>query len=425
MLYLEYEDDRAAGTLPAKTVNLVIVNARGRSAPDTETVRVDLRPPAPGDSTGIWRGNLPLRDAPAASRDGAAQFRILGEATATVLSHDKAGRPDGRLQASLRVAYPDSVAWLRILPHGGAGTLSRASEGVLIRLQEQSLSSGVDSVQVTLSCSQTGDRLSGLLLVETEPGRYASALVPKREGSAANPADGILTCGDRDLVKVVYEDPVHGTRAEAEARQDAPVEARFHYALTVPDGPAIQVVHDSAAGRFYAVVAARSPRLDALDTLEIAMATPHGEREVFPAVETAPRRRCRWSAIACTSTRIPIFSPINPGTAPASGAWCSPAPIAIGPSSSSGASSRWIPTNSRELEPRGAIPGGSCFSSLGGPSPATAAPGNQVASRQPVAPANSSHRSTGRPWGRAGLPGRIAERPKRPGGWAPRAPAGT
>lgn len=209
-VYLTYTDDFLPPGIP-KELRIKVVNRKGLAAPDTETI--SLGDPQAVKGEGVWRVEVPLTENPLPrGLNGSLETFFLGEVTATILTHGPGGASDtGMVTDKVRIAYPNQPELLKVQDNQSPLlTVTGSTRSLGISLTEQSFSKFQDTVYVEVQCQQSGDFLSHVALVETSPGSYASANLPKMEG-AANIADGILSCLVSDHLIVTYVDEVYGT----------------------------------------------------------------------------------------------------------------------------------------------------------------------------------------------------------------------
>jgi hypothetical protein len=230
-LRLSYSDDWVNGQIASKQAIVTVANNGGRSPADSETYSIRLDISRRNGSTGVWTGTLPLRGSPSISAaNDTVDTYVLGVVTATVASHGKLGNSNPSVSDAVQVASPDKDAILALEGPAGKGSLPiRTDAGLRITLKDQSLSSGTDTLRADLRCAESHDVLGAVLLIETDPGTYVSALIPKAEGQAAD--DGVLQCLSRDLIKASYQDPVYGGIREVEVLLDNPVSMSVYFTL--------------------------------------------------------------------------------------------------------------------------------------------------------------------------------------------------
>lgn len=287
-LFLQLKDDWVDGTIPTKQVTLTIQNNRGAAQADAESFTINLVLAKRQGSTGYWEGSITLKDLVGISpNNNIAETYILGEVTARVTSHDGTGAAAGEVTDNLLVAYPDVASKLALEDVAGPGVeISRVSTGLIVRLNDQSLSSGLDTMQVTLRCSRTSDQLIVKVFEKPDsPGVYVSLPVTKEE--AAGAADTKLQCLDKDIITVRVVDPVYGTGTELPVPFNNDIETRLYY-TRVEGGTPITSLLEGEATSFKAVVHATGKSLTVADTVVVTFTTAQGEEETFLAIETAP-----------------------------------------------------------------------------------------------------------------------------------------
>ncbi len=286
-LYLTYKDDWVTGGIATKTVTLAIDNSGGKAPADSESFKINLVLSKRKGSTGVWEGSIALKDLPKPTAgNGTAETYVLGKVHASVTSHTKTGADFTTVSADLLVAYPNQDAQITLEGSQGPGVqVVRGDTSVKIIIHDQSLSSGKDTLYATLSCTESKDFLTVRLIEKDgEPGTYVSEVISKSEGAVV--VDGTLQCKSRDYIKVSYTDIVYGSPTEIQVLLDSPVTTRIHYALTSADSLQINTVSESDGSTFWAVVTARSPTVDKVDSIQLTMTTAQGESETFWAVET-------------------------------------------------------------------------------------------------------------------------------------------
>ncbi|MDQ3000427.1 MAG: fibro-slime domain-containing protein [Fibrobacterota bacterium] len=292
-LYLSYRDDWVnSPTFDKKTVTLTIVNGATGTAPgDTETFAIDIKLAKRVGSAGVWEGSISLKDGPVIKpRNDSANTYILGKVHAVVTSHNKGGGNLLQVTDDLLVAYGNKDAVIEI--EGGKGpTIQPTREDTVIKItvKDQSISSTIDTLYVTTSCTESKDQVLNVMLIETAPtsGIYVTKFLSKSEGAKVD-GDGVLQCGSRDFLKVSYKDPVYGDPKEIEVLIDKPVTPKIYFSSKADGSDEITSINDTDADIFYAVIHARSPNVAKVDKIGFTFTTTQGETETFEAVETSP-----------------------------------------------------------------------------------------------------------------------------------------
>lgn len=289
-LYLTYKDDWVGGTIKTKSVTLTITNNGGRAPADAETLTVVLDSAKKSGSTGVWQGSVKLSARPAIKPgNDTADTYVLGDVLGVVTSHSKTGTALTQAKDNLLVAYANKVPQI-IIDGGTPGTKpTREDTAITITVIDQDLSSAIDTLYTTLSCTDSKDAFLNLMLIETGPntGIYKSQVISKSEGAKVSD-DGILFCLSRDNIKVVYKDPVYPDTKEEQVPIDRAVDTRIHYSTNADGTGEITSVNDLTAQSFYAVITARTPDVTKVDKLTVTFTTAQGESETFEAVETGP-----------------------------------------------------------------------------------------------------------------------------------------
>ncbi|MDB5048556.1 MAG: hypothetical protein JWO30_1627 [Fibrobacteres bacterium] len=286
-LYLTYKDDWVNGSIPKKTVMLVIGNNGGKAGADSEvTFTLDLTSHA--GSTGEWKGSFPLKDLPTITKlNGTAETYILGEVHASAPAHNNVGVASLSATDDLLVAFGNQDPVIGIEGPGGPGVqINRDDPGVKITIKDQSISSARDTLYATLSCTENKDVVVNVMLIEKadKPGEYESVILSKSEGASV--VDGVLQCQPKDFIKVTYKDPVYGDVKEVQVLIDNPVTSKLYFSSKADGSDEITAVNDLDADFFYVVILARSPDVAKVDNLQVTFTTPQGETETFTAVET-------------------------------------------------------------------------------------------------------------------------------------------
>ena len=273
-LYLTYTDDYVSADL-SKTFNLSIRNRRGSALPDSETITVQAHVKQAGEK-GVWKAEIPLAELRSPTKlNGTAEALVLGEITATVAAHDDVGRPDGTIAtATLKVAYPDQAATVKIQDAANpVSAVGRFTSSIVIQIQDQSISKFADdTIWAQAVCATSGDKIAKLALVEKTPGAYASAAIPKNEGTAVT-TDAALSCQSSDKIVVTYTDEVYGTTATAEAPWVVDNSAVMNF-TALDSTTAITSAKDCAgANAFLVVVKGPTPTIGAADVLTLTLTT--------------------------------------------------------------------------------------------------------------------------------------------------------
>ncbi|HLP41720.1 MAG TPA: hypothetical protein VK465_09460, partial [Fibrobacteria bacterium] len=283
-LYLTYTDDWLDGTRPNKTATLTIQN-QGNAPGDSETLVMTLVPAEVRGTRGVWKGSINLKDGLAITpANGTVETYILGKVTATVTSHNPDGSAGPAVSDMIQVAYGDEIARIGIVDAKDSTLpIGRATDNLIVKLNEQSLSSGTDTLTVRLRCRGTGDEVL-VKVIEVSPGVYVSQSIPKGEGPAAN--DGTLTCRESDVLKATYTDPVHNTQGELSLTILSPVTTVITYTTTAEPFTSISAVEENKAKSFRVVVDAFGKNTKAIDVITVYFTTVQGELDSVLAVET-------------------------------------------------------------------------------------------------------------------------------------------
>jgi hypothetical protein len=293
-VYLRFSDDwnpGIAALIHTKTADLKLINRKSGDSvgADAESITLTLK-----DSTatrGTWEGQIILADK-SASKAGndTLESYFRGELRATVKPHTNAGLPTSPDAVdNLVIAYPDQPAEIVVRDTSGK-SVERRTEKVEIIIRDQIFSnSGETSIKATVTCAQSGDRVSDVVLV-WDPAANAYVIKPplgkgETNGGAIDKADALLLCRDGDVLTVTYTDPVYQTQRTADVRWSDDAPSRFYYAST-KDGSVITSISDAAGKDFEMVVEGKSPTRDKIDTIEVVLITDQGEEETYKAVET-------------------------------------------------------------------------------------------------------------------------------------------
>jgi fibro-slime domain-containing protein len=296
-LNLRFTDDWAGGAIDSVTVTLSIAN-NAPAATDAETFKIPLIPGKRSGSTGIWEGSFPLRDLLAVvPNNGIAETYVLGTVTATAISHGPDRSPLGPVTDQLLVAYPDELSKIALEDSRGITVaIDRVTEGLIVKVTDQSLSSGTDTLNVTLVCTQSSDVLIAKV-VEVSPGVYQSEVIKKNENAAAN--DDALSCKSQDVIRATVVDPVYQTRDEIQVPINNPVETRIYYTTATGTDP-ITTYLESEGGQFKVVVEATGRNVSTVDELTVTFVTAQNERETITLRETGAHTQ-RFEALVPVS----------------------------------------------------------------------------------------------------------------------------
>ena len=290
-LYFTYSDDWFAGSIPTKTVSLNIKNNKGAALNDIEAT-VTLNLVSHTGSTAVWQGSITLSDGPTITPNNTiAESYILGEVHAAVTSHNKSGTGSTVAADDLLVAYANKDAVVSIDPPGGPGVqITRTDSGVKITVVDQNISSARDTLYADLSCTESGDKVARVMLLEklpaTNPATYESVIISKSEGTAI--VDGVLQCKAKDNIKVTYTDPVYGDTKTIQVLIDGPVITKLYFTPSKTDTTLIGSALESNSTLFNAVVLAHDPDINKINTIPVTFTTNQGETETFNAIETGP-----------------------------------------------------------------------------------------------------------------------------------------
>jgi fibro-slime domain-containing protein len=291
-LYLTYSDDYAAGLIPTKSVSITVVNTNGNSTgtPDAETFNINLNLAKKVGNTGIWEGSIDLADGPSINpNNNKVETYVLGKVTGVVIPHNKNGTqiPSSPVKDDLLVAYPDKVASPQIEgPNGPGVVIKRVDDSIKVIIKEQSISSALDTLYTSLSCTKSGDKVVNIMLIETAPssGEYVSKFISKSEGALI--VDGILQCSSTDNIKLDYRDPAYGIETNILVPIDEPVTTKLYYVKSLTDTTVIGSVNENNDLSFTVIVEAFDPNVNTKDQVEVTITTPQGELEKFMAMET-------------------------------------------------------------------------------------------------------------------------------------------
>ncbi len=292
-IYLRYRDDVFDGSITTKQLNVVVTNNQGKAKGDEEksTLVLTLNPGATQQSTGFWFGKFPLKDLPNPGLENSiVETYILGEVTVSVPTHNKLGTAGPNITTQLRVAYPDENEVLALVNTADpVAEIERATNSITVIIKDQTYSSVQDTIFADMSCTNSGDILRNVRLIEsdTQPGTYTSAPVAKNEGSV-DTGDLVLTCKDTDEIKLQYTDQVYGNIREIVVPFGGQsVNLKLYYTEKDKTQP-ISFIRVSQGNSFMAWVEGHSPRVNQIDTIAISFTTEQGENETFYAVETGP-----------------------------------------------------------------------------------------------------------------------------------------
>ncbi len=290
-LYLTYKDDWVNGSIATKSVTMTITNNGGKAPGDAETFTIPLVPSKKAGSVGVWEGSIKLEDHPnITSGNGIAETYILGEVHAVVASHNKVGTGPGPgpVTDDLLVAYANKDAIVTIEGKDPGVEPTRKDSILRVIVKDQSISSAIDTLYSTLSCSESKDVVVNVMLIETSAtsGIYQSTIISKTEGAVVS--DGVLQCNSTDIIKATYKDPVYQDTKVVQVLIESPVTTRIYFSSKADGSDEITSVNDLDADAFYVVVVARSPDVSKVDNLPVTFTTAQGETETFTAVETGP-----------------------------------------------------------------------------------------------------------------------------------------
>ncbi len=290
---LRYSDDWNVGidSLVNKIpVRLYLANSKSGVlvGTDTETVTLTLTA-TPTGTRGTWEGSLALADKAAAKlHNDTLESYYLGALTAVVTPHTNAGDfvgPD--LSAKLSIAYPNQPADIIITDTSGKA-VDRKTTAVNIIIHDQLVTkSGPATISAIVTCVQSGDKISNVILVWNGTAYVAQPPVNKGEISAGipNSSDAILQCLESDVLTVTYTDPVYGDSRSATVRwsDDPPTKIYF---VSTKDGSIISSVTDATDKNFQIIVEGKSLTRDKIDTIQVVLTTNQGDKDTVLAVET-------------------------------------------------------------------------------------------------------------------------------------------
>lgn len=285
-IYLRLVDDWAGGSILTDTVTLSIINKNGDAPSDAEIVILTrINGSRVGDQVN-YEGSIALKDLPSPKKQNdTAETYWRGVVTAKITGHDAGGNPETReLTAVLNVAYPDSKSVIKVVDgENDTATINRGTTSIVIKLDEQSNSSGPDTLTVNVVCVGSGDILNNVKLIEVSPGKYESVKIPKNENTPA--ADGTLSCKSDDVIKVSYTDPLHPTD---KSDIDIPIKdfTVGTLSFTKIDGTSQITAAEELDSNFIVYVQGKSPSIGKVDTIQVTLSIAGGDAEVFNAVET-------------------------------------------------------------------------------------------------------------------------------------------
>jgi len=286
-VFLRLTDDFAGGTIDSIPAALSIVNKNGAAAPDSETiilVRIDST--MVGDRV-YYEGSLALKDTLHPTRlNDIVETYWKGNVTATTMAHQANGSDEGAVTATLVVAYPNQVPIITVTDgKEDSAVIDRKTPQIVIKLDEQSISSGTDTLTVDVTCLATNDILRDVILIEVSPGKYVSAEIPKNE-STPDAGDGALSCKSDDAISITYQDPVYpADKAQKVIPLSDPTPGTLYFTKVGSDAK-ITAVIEQVDSTFVVTVEGKTPSVEKIDTLPITISLPGGDAEVFQAVET-------------------------------------------------------------------------------------------------------------------------------------------
>ena len=292
-VFLRYTDDWNAGIdllVHTKTVRLTETNSKAGVLVGTDSESVVLTlVGTPTGTKGTWEGSLTLEDKnPTVPHDGKIQTYYHGELVASVTPHNNSGTSSGNeVQDKLIIAYPNLPGEIVIADPAG-NVVSRQTEKVVISITDQLITKfGDASIEVAVSCVQSGDKVSNLTLM-WDGTKYVNK-VPLDKGEinsgSLDKNDALLLCRDSDILVVTYIDPVYLDQRTAEVRWNDLTVSRMYYAST-KDSAAIPSVSEAVSSNFLIIVEGKSPNRDKVDTMWVELTTAQGENERLPAIET-------------------------------------------------------------------------------------------------------------------------------------------
>lgn len=289
-LYVTYTDDWDGGLIAKKTVTITINNNNGNAPTDSETfdINLDATKHTAGSNTGTWTGSITLKDGPSITKlNGFAEAYVLGKVHAVVVSHNKAGAAGNPAFDDLLVAYPNQDAVITIEgPKGPGVPVTRSDTGITVTLKGPSLSSAIDTLYGTLTCSESKDLYANVRLIEIAgtPGTYKTEVISKSEGAAV--VDGKLQCSSPDNIHFKFTNPVYGGITEVVVPLNEAVPTRLYFVPSATDSTKLISVVEGANTSFMAVVVATDPDVNKVDIIKVTFTTAQGESETFDAVET-------------------------------------------------------------------------------------------------------------------------------------------
>jgi fibro-slime domain-containing protein len=287
-LFLRLVDDWAGGTVDSVVVTLSIVNRGGEAPPDSEVVilrRVNAS--KSGDQVN-YEGSINLKDLPTPTKlNGTAETYWRGIVTAKTNGHDKNGAVEvtKSITATVSVAYPDAPSKLVIKSgDNDTATIDRKTTSLIIEVNDQSMSSVVDTIFATVTCSKSGDVVSNIRLIEVAPGKYQSGPLVKTEGPAA--VDNILSCLSEDGIKGTYVDRLNPNDKSEVNIPITDLTAGLLYFTKSGTEERITAVVEEVDSGFNIYIKGKSPRITEVDDISVNLQVASGETEVFTAKET-------------------------------------------------------------------------------------------------------------------------------------------
>lgn len=214
-LYFDYSDDDVKGTLATQSISLTLASKKYGAVLATDHERVSAGYAGSLTATrGHWKGVIDLNEGTAIDSNGKAETSYRGEATIAATAHDNAGNAQNLAVSDfLVIAYPDSQASIQ----WKLDSTVTANEGLIVTVGDQTFTvNQKDTVQVSITCTQSGDSVSGIPAIEgptATSGVYVSGTVTKDEGTP-NLGDKVLSCLSTDQLRIRYVDPVYGTLTE-------------------------------------------------------------------------------------------------------------------------------------------------------------------------------------------------------------------
>ena len=292
-VFLRFTDDWNAGIdgkVHTKAVKLILTNKKSGDVvgTDSETVILTLKG-VPTGTKGTWEGSMTLVDKQTAKKgNDSLETYYRGELLASVSPHNNAGDPSGAdLQDKLVIAYPNQAAEIVIQDTTGKGVTRETGKVSIIITDQPFTHSGAGTITATVSCTQSGDKVSNVTLVWDGAHYVIQPPLDKGEinSGSVDKSDARLLCRDSDVLVVTYIDPVYLDERTGQVSWTDDTKGRMYYAAS-KDSSEITSVSDAVDKDFLVMVTGKSPNRDKVDTILVTLTTAQGEKETLPAVET-------------------------------------------------------------------------------------------------------------------------------------------